>query len=182
MLDEEKKRLFEHCVADHHAAMYRVALRLTGCTNAARDLVQEAYLQAWSGLEGLRDPQRMTSWLFAILRNQHLKRVRREGRNRPLREQDLQNLSDHHPASSRTYSGTVPQETIDQVQTAVEQLDDDHKWPLLLHVMEELSVQEVATALELPPGTVMSRLHRARKKLKAIIERQIIADDAQRKP
>ena len=74
---QARTSLFESCVERYHPSLYRVAYRLTGRQALAMELVQETYLQAWRGLSSLRDPERMRSWLFAIMRRQYLKQMER---------------------------------------------------------------------------------------------------------
>ncbi len=173
-MDElERRQLFERCIDEHHASMYRVAFRLCGCSNTASDLVQEAYFQAWRGLNELQDTQRMRAWLFAILRNQYYKRHRTDRRMEhltPQTENEFEWATSRHDDAQRNIDER------ELVQFALDQLDDDYKFPLLLSVMEELKVNEVAEVLEIPAGTVMTRLHRGRKKMKAIIDRQLSAE------
>ncbi len=154
----DRRRQFEQCVDEHSPALYRVAWRMTGCESTASDLVQETFLQAWRGLESLRDAGRMRSWLFGILHNQYLKSVRSVRRMKPMDGVDLHHLAT--PMSETDADGEL-------LQQALNRLDDDHRLPLLLHLMEELPVAKVARLLELPEGTVASRISRARKKLQA---------------
>lgn len=166
MPDEpDQRRMFEQCIDQLGPAMYRVAFRLTGCASTAGDLVQESFVQAWQGLESLNDLRKMRSWMFSILRNQHCKQLRRTTRERTAESAVFSGL----PAPA----GSSRHEEQELLQFALDRLDDGHKLPLLLNVMEDLSVEEIAESMDLPPGTVMSRLHRGRKKLKAIIDRQL---------
>ncbi len=161
--DPQLQRQFESAVDEHAAALYRVACRLTGHHHLAGELVQETYLQAWQGLGSLRDRAKLKSWLFGILRFQYAKLVRRESRINSLHEGDADSLS--APGSGETG------ELVDQVQAAVAELADEHRFPILLVSMEGLTVDEAAAILELPRGTVLSRLHRGRQKLKQILQR-----------
>ncbi len=160
--DQPLQRQFESAVDEHSGAMYRVAWRLTGNRELAAELVQESYLQAWQGLGSLRDRSRIKSWLFGILRFQYSKLVRRESRMATVSGSAVEHLVEPAPASDP--------ELIDRVQSAIAQLRDEHKFPILLVSMEGLSVEEAAAILELPRGTVLSRLHRGRQKLKQLLQ------------
>jgi RNA polymerase sigma-70 factor (ECF subfamily) len=158
---DELRRQFEQSVDQHAEGLFRVAARLTGSTDRASDLVQETFLQAWRGLAGLRDPGRLRAWLFGILHRQYLKQLRA---NRRIRTADAVELD-----GVIGLAGCATSEESEWLQRGLDQLDDEHRLPLLMHVMEELPVAEVARILELPEGTVMSRVFRARKKMQALL-------------
>lgn len=161
--EPQHQELFESCVDQHADSMYRVAFRLTGDRELASELVQETYLQAWKGLDSLRDKSRMRSWVFGILRNQYTKLLRKL----PKATQ----LSRPESVESSLLNQTEPEATREIVQKAISQLDDKHKLPILLVSMEGMSVEAAGEVLDVPRGTVLSRLHRGRKQLKTIIER-----------
>ena len=156
---------FEECVHQCADSLYRVAYRLTGNRTLALELVQETYLNAWKSLQNLKDSNKMRSWLFAIMRNQFSKLLHKEKRTTPTIEQ-----IDWISAPPETEDNTT-----DRVQTALQSLDDIHRLPVLFVSLEGMSVEEAAGILEVPRGTVLSRLHRGRAKLKEILSR----DDCQ---
>lgn len=162
-MPQSPQALFEECVDRHADSLYRVAFRLMGDRDLAQELVQESFLQAWQNLAALRDPNRMRGWLFSILRNQYGKRMRTETRWQTLPPEQVGTLT-NPPANS---TGDLQS----ALQEALHQLEDHHKLPLLLVAMEGLSTAEAAEVLELPPGTLLSRLHRGRQKLKEILVR-----------
>jgi RNA polymerase sigma-70 factor (ECF subfamily) len=161
----ELRRQFEECIDACADSLYRVAFRLTGNETLARELVQETYLNAWQGLESLTNRNRMRSWMFSILRNQYTKLLGREAKA-GIATENLEPMVE--TADSR------PSDFADVVQNAISQLSDLHKLPLLLVAMEGISVDEAASILELPRGTVLSRLHRGRQKLKEILKQHQI--------
>ena len=158
----DTRKQFEACVERCADSMYRVAWRLTGNSGDADDLVQESYIQAWQKIDSLRDPDRMRSWMFAILRNQFLKSVRKK---KPVASPEVESVADH-----RTDESAV-EENVDAVQQALTQLDEDQRMPILLVSMEGLSVDEASEILQIPRGTVLSRMHRGRQKLKELLNR-----------
>jgi RNA polymerase sigma-70 factor (ECF subfamily) len=160
--DGEARQRFEVCIESCAEPLFRVAYRLTGDRSWAEELVQETYLNAWRNLHSLRKPEQMRSWLFSILRNQHSKLNRRRFR-----------LVTGSPGVEQIVEETERdgRETADVVQTALDQLDEPYKLPLLLVAMEGMSVAEAAGILGLPRGTVLSRLHRGRAALKALLQR-----------
>lgn len=161
-LETELQQRFEQCVEDCADPLFRVAFRLTGNQTLASELVQETYLNAWKSISGLKDLERMRSWLFAILRNQYSKLIRKESRTVSTSEQ----------LDSIAASPEKDNQTTDMVQAAIACLDEIHKLPVLLVSMEGLTVEEAAEILQLPRGTVLSRLHRGRQKLKEILMRE----------
>lgn len=175
-----RRHQFEQCVDQHHAGLYRVALRLTGREAVAMELVQETYLQAWSGLSSLRDLERMRAWLFAILRRQFCKSL---GRPTDWLASDIasDNAIDDsagHPnrwLEERAEHSNEPLqlEQRDLVHWAIQRLDVRYRFPVLLQLMEEMSVQEIGQALELPTGTVLSHLHRGKQQLRVFLEREM---------
>ncbi len=156
------RKRFEVCVESCAESMYRVAWRLTGSAEAAEELVQETFSQAWQKIDSLRDQSKMRSWMFAILRNQNLKAIRKR---KPVASPDVESIADHRHESEKN-------EQVDIVQRAIEQLEDDQRLPILLVSMEGLSVEEASEILNIPRGTVLSRMHRGRKRLKEIIEKE----------
>ena len=152
---------FEECVESCADSLFRVAFRLTGNQTLASELVQETYLSAWKSIDNLRDPERMRAWMFSILRNQYTKLLRKEKRN----VQTVAHLNDvSKPEQTKD-------DVTDRVQTALATLDEKHKLPVLLVSIEGMTVDEAAKVLDVPRGTVLSRLHRGRQKLKEILSR-----------
>lgn len=168
--ESQHQELFESCINQHADSMYRVAFRLTGDRELASELVQETYLAAWKGLESLRDQTRMRSWIFGILRNQYTKLLRKLPKATQLAQPES--------IESGVAKTTEPETTREIVQKAIEELDDKHKLPILLVSMEGMSVEAAGEVLDVPRGTVLSRLHRGRKQLKTIIERMQSKDEA----
>jgi RNA polymerase sigma-70 factor (ECF subfamily) len=161
--DPQLRATYEECVDQYADSMYRVAFRLLGNPDQARELVQETYLQAWQNLDRLRGKNQLKSWMFSILRNQYTKQLRK--------------LSKVSQLESPDRIPTVQANTTDTselIQSAINQLGDKHKLPVLLVSMEGLTVEQAAEVLEVPKGTILSRLHRARKELKTILERMKI--------
>jgi RNA polymerase sigma-70 factor, ECF subfamily len=169
--DDQLHQLFELAVDENADAMFRVAYRLTGERDWATELVQETYLQAWQGLESLREPSRLQSWMFGILHRQYLKQLRRKTR--------LKFSTFDEGNTAEVVTGDAESVVLDRrerVQQAIQQLSDDHRLPILLVSMEGVSVEQAAEILEWPRGTVLSRLHRGRQRLKEILERHDITN------
>ena len=145
-------------VAAHQAELYRYAYRLSGSQADAEDLTQQTFLVAQAKLGQVREPDSRRAWLFAVLRNAWLK-----SRRRPLHSAGDGELLDRLP------SPEMPEDAIDRerLQTAIDELPDEFKLVLLMFYFEACSYQEIAQRLEIPAGTVMSRLSRAKGHLRA---------------
>ncbi|HWB11946.1 MAG TPA: sigma-70 family RNA polymerase sigma factor [Pirellulales bacterium] len=147
-------------IADHHAAIYRYAFRLTGTACDAEDLTQQTFLAAHVSLSQLRHGKNARAWLFTILRNNH---TRMRGKRVAVPASRLDINLDSLPED-------VPDDLVidqERLQQAINDLPDDFKLVLLLFYFEECSYRDIAERLSLPTGTVMSRLARAKARLRA---------------
>ncbi len=148
-------------VRQHHALLFRYAYRLTGSVTDAEDLTQETYLQACRKLDQLRDVQRAKGWLCTILRNRYLKRLRdNEQGELPLGDK-LATIAEPNPAKAAAFGIDS-----DQLQAALGALPEQFRSPLILFYFEEFSYQEIADQMDVPVGTVMSRLSRGKAHLR----------------
>lgn len=157
---------FAQLVDAHYAALYRFALSLARNQADAGDLVQQTfYVWATKG-HALRDVAKAKSWLFTTLYREFLRVRRRENR--------ATSIEDLPPASQ-----DIPAEEVDQVakldaatvMVALQSVDEIFRAPLTLFYLEELSYQEIAEALEVPIGTVMSRLSRGKAQLRVVLSK-----------
>jgi RNA polymerase sigma-70 factor, ECF subfamily len=148
-------------VADHHRSVYQYAFRLTGSVQDAEDLAQQVFLIAQRKIGQLRDLDAAGSWLFAILRNCFLKDRQRR---RPVLAGDLALDVDLMPDDA-------PPEAIDgnELQNALNRLPDAFRLVVVMFYFEECSYREIADQLQMPIGTVMSRLARAKGQLRSIM-------------
>jgi len=152
-------RSVQRLVDEHYAALYRYGYRLSGTADDASDLVQETYLKAQAQLGQLRDHSKARSWLFSILRNVYLHRIR-TGRNH--RQVSLDN-AESLPAPAEAQPGVDPAE----IQTLLNELPENFRTPLILFYFEDFSYRDIAEQMDLPIGTVMSRLARAKAYLRS---------------
>ncbi len=140
--------------------LYRVALRLCRDQAKAEDLVQETYLQAWRSFHRFELGTNLRAWLYKIMFNVHYSGQRREKLQlMPVEETIAETLAYDPPTPQRL--------TEEEVLTALERIPRDFQIPIVLADVEELSYREIADVMEIPIGTVMSRLHRGRKMLRA---------------
>jgi RNA polymerase sigma-70 factor, ECF subfamily len=156
----------ESLVADYHAALYRYAFRLAGTQPDAEDLVQQTFLMAQQRIHQLRDPQRARQWLFAVLRNVFLKSCRRTP---PVDATSLEVAPENWPEPASEEDQDFDTE---QLQQALRELPDESRLILVMFYFEQASYKEIAEQLNLKMGTVMSRLARAKEKLRRRLTRQ----------
>lgn len=144
-------------------ALRRYAVALVGNATLADDLVQDTIERAIRRSAQLREPERLAGWLRRILHNLYVDEIRR-GRGRGT-EQDITELADDLSLSVPAYDGTAIREFI----KAIGNLSVEHRQILLLVGVEEMNYREIAEELDIPIGTVMSRIARAREKLRTLV-------------
>jgi RNA polymerase sigma-70 factor (ECF subfamily) len=147
---------YEKIVALYHHDLYRFAYSLAGSTDDACELTQETYYRLLSHKRQLRDPTRIKAWLFTTLY-----RVFLGQKSRTTRFPHLTISSVEHELPALT------PEIVDQmdgllVMEALLEIDEHHRTPLALFYLQNLSYREIAEILEVPIGTVMSRLSRSK--------------------
>ena len=156
---------------EHIDGLFTYAMALTRNTYEAEDLVQETYLRAIQAMERLREDGNAKAWLYTILRNIRLNQVRQQRIRPKLVELD----ADENAVNLVVETGKDPHalyvskvET-QQVREGIRQLSEEFREIILLREFAELSYQEIATLLGCAQGTVMSRLARARAKLRTLV-------------
>ena len=151
--------------------LYGYAMVLSRNPAEAEDLVQETCLRAIRAIDGLRTQGSAKSWLFTILRNIWLNQVRHRRRAPDLIELDADENGASEPpdATQDPYADYVNGVEREQVQAAIQQLQVEFREIIVLREYVVLSYQEIATLLDCPQGTVMSRLARARAKLRDLL-------------
>lgn len=149
--------------------LYSAALRMTRNSADAEDLVQETYLKAYRSFGSFETGTNLRAWLFRILTNTFINTYRAKQR-RPI-ESDLGDIEDLYMYRRLPSLGTTRSAedqlfdlfTDDEVKEALESLPENFRIPVLLADVEGFSYKEIAEMLDVPIGTVMSRLHRGRK-------------------
>lgn len=156
---------FEAEALPHLEELYRTAVRLLGGDRAeAEDLVQDVFVQAWKSFDRYEPGTNCRAWLYRILMN----KARHYQRRRYTRK--VLSLSEHGNRDALEVSGglsPVPEQIDDrEVLAALERLSDEHREVVLLADVQEFSYKEIAEILDVPIGTVMSRLSRGRAVLR----------------
>lgn len=162
-------------IDSHYESLFRYAFRLSGSSADAEDLTQETFGKALTRLSQLRDADRAKPWLFRILRNEYLHRKRDDRRARVV---PLDAVGD--PPEE------LPDDRIEvdplELQAALAELDETFRTPLILFYFEDFSYRDIADQMDLPIGTVMSRLARAKAYLRAKLFRAPDASANGRRP
>ena len=145
-------------IEQHYIVLYKYAFRLSGSAADAEDLTQQTFLNAQLRMEQLRQPDHVRSWLFTILRNQFLKSVRRKPAL-PLTIEVPSSATDEPLGNDFEIDS-------EQLQAALDDLPEDFRIPIILYYFNEFSYRQIAEQLEIPIGTVMSRLSRGKRWLR----------------
>jgi RNA polymerase sigma-70 factor (ECF subfamily) len=161
---------FEDLVRRYQHRIYAVCRRLTGAHQSADDLAQETFIKAYLALARFDAQWPLYPWLRKIAVNSGLNYLKTRGRERPIEDGSLGDR--RAPAAARSDD---PEERLERAEFqarldwAVESLPADQKSVFVLRFHESLSYEEISRTLDLPLGTVMSRLNRARQKLKDLL-------------
>jgi RNA polymerase sigma-70 factor (ECF subfamily) len=158
----DRRRKFDELVGVFHQDMYRYAVWLCRDKAIAEDVVQEALLRAWKSLDALRDDGAAKQWLLTIVRRENARYFER----RRLDTVDVDNLT----PSQEAILAEAPDDQLDELREAIYGLDDDYREPLVLQVLMGFSTNEIAEQMGLKQGAVLTRLHRARLKLKELVQ------------
>jgi RNA polymerase sigma-70 factor (ECF subfamily) len=151
--------------------LFGTAIRLTNNRSDAEDLVQETYLKAYRAYESFQEGTNLRAWLFRILTNTHINRYRSASR-RPQETEldDVDNLYLYRRVGDEGISPSAEDDLMERltepaVSDAVAGLPEHYRLPVLLADVEGFAYKEIAEILDIPIGTVMSRLHRGRNAL-----------------
>ena len=162
---------YEQAVALYHEDLHRFALSLTRNPDDASDLTQESYCRLLTKSGQVRDKTKVKSWLFTTLYRVFLGWKRHE-----QRFPHLEISSAEHEIPMLTPE-TVNQMDADVVVAALQEIDEHHRTPLVLFYLQSLSYREMAAMLDVPVGTVMSRLSRAKAALREIVTARATPSD-----
>jgi len=165
------RNAFSELVRTHSQGVLNVIYRMCGNMQIAEDAAQETFIQAWLRLSSYRPQSSLRNWLYRIAVNTAIDMLRKEKRILPGAVDDL-NLTDLEPGPETM---TVSYEQTELVQNAVLTLPDASRAVLVLREFQGLSYQEISESLEIPVGTVMSRLNYARKLLREKLEVKLFA-------
>lgn len=169
--EDEKKTVFNKEFLPHIDAMYNFAYRLTFDEDEAKDLVQDTFLKAFRFIESFQEGTNAKAWLFRILKNSFINDFRKKSKE-PAKV-DYQEVESYYNSDDvdKTITTDLRVETLremmgDEVSNALNSLDIDFRTVIILSDLNGFKYDEMSKILDIPIGTVRSRLHRARKLLR----------------
>ncbi len=157
----ERRARYENLVYAYSGWLYKYAYFLSGEKASAEDLVQETFLRAWRFLDSLKEESAAKSWLTTILRRENARKYERKQFS--YADVELDSLATESP-------GFDARPEVLALRCALRDLPLKYRDPLILQVLEGYSLEDIAKMLDLPRNTVATRLHRARQKLRRILE------------
>ncbi len=166
-LDLKRRQRFDRVVGVLHKDLYRYAAWLCRDPGIAEEVVQEALLRAWKSLDALREDSAAKSWLLTIVRRENARYFERKR----LETVDIDSLT---PGQLAMLAETEDPK-IAEMREALYRLEDDYREPLVLQVLMGHSTKEIAELMGIKAGAVLTRLHRARIKLKTEVEKAAAA-------
>ncbi|QPJ62593.1 MAG: sigma-70 family RNA polymerase sigma factor [Candidatus Nitronauta litoralis] len=161
--EEARKHLLPHL-----DLIFRCAYRMTGRRQDAEDLSQETYYFAFKNFEQLKDQAKAKSWLFSILRNLFLKEIEKTKKKTFL---EFDSISSALGGKTNIEQEFLDNETANSIREVLETLEPRLKLPIKMFYFEKKSYKEIASTMDLPMGTVMSRIARAKVNLKRKLSR-----------
>lgn len=173
---------FEEQIAPHLQALSAIAWRFTHNTAVAQDLVQDTLLKAYRFFHRFEAGTNVWAWLLTIMRNLHISQARKRGHQMILVDVDRLPLASAHsvveePAlpHPEDLSTVLPFLVTDDVMQALDYLPEEYRTAVLLADLLEYSYKDIATLMDCPIGTVMSRLHRGRQMLQPHLQQYALA-------
>lgn len=160
------REAFGELVEQYRDNVYRLAYRMCGNAYDADEAAQEAFVAAWRALPNFRGDAKFSTWLYRLTTNAAIDVMRREKRHQTVGDGEMIELADDADSPQETVERTEQQEA---VQKALATLSEEYREVLLLRYMEELDYAEIAEVLQLPSGTVKSRINRAKAALKTAL-------------
>jgi RNA polymerase sigma-70 factor (ECF subfamily) len=157
-VSDAKQIRFERLVAPWRDDLFRYVTWLCRDPHLADDVVQETMLRAFRGLDSLKDESLVKTWLLTIARREHARVYERK-------RFDTRDIDDLTLAESALIAVADHDTDVDDMRKAIFGLDDDYREPLILQVLMGLTTEEIAQTMDIKQGAVLTRLHRARKKL-----------------
>ena len=172
-------RAFERIMREHNRMLFRTARAILLDDAEAEDALQEAYVQAYHALGSFRGEAKLSTWLARIVANEALMRLRKQTRRAeivPLQPaatvQELEQVSDTDMDNAPDASAARKELRL-ELESQIDALPDSYRTVFMLRAVEELSVEETAAVLEIPPATVRTRFFRARSLLREALAQKI---------
>ncbi len=169
------EQIFKELTYPHMKLLYNVALKYTGNVFDAEDIVQETYLMAFNKFHQLKEKDRCKPWMLRILRNNFLKNCQKNKARQRLAETDYIEFLKQHIRQKDAEELLVDDSSTRVMKRAIKKLPVKYREVLMLYYMDDMLYKDIARTLDIPIGTVMSRLTRAREGLKTSLLKQIKA-------
>lgn len=166
---------YGNLVRKYQDRVFNVVYRLVNHVEDARDITQDAFINAFESLKRFHGEAQFYTWLYRIAINAAISKQRKRRETVSLQQrgsgdvaipEPIDETFDHRPGDA-----LERQETLQRIETALRQVSDEFRMVLILRDLDGMSYEEIADALNLPIGTVRSRLHRARLELRTILEK-----------
>ncbi|SDM14469.1 RNA polymerase sigma-70 factor, ECF subfamily [Corynebacterium mycetoides] len=177
MADTDLQRRFTEEAMPLLDQLYGGALRMTRNPQDAEDLVQDTFLKAYNAFDSYKPGTNIKAWLYRIMTNSYINTYRKKQR-RPL-ETSTDDMTDHqlYTTSSHDPTGLESAEVEalkgmpnGRISEAFDELNEDYRMVVYMADVDGMAYKEIAEALDIPLGTVMSRLHRGRKQLRSMLK------------
>ena len=162
---------FEQLMRRHNRALYRTARSIVRDDAEAEDVLQEAYLLAFRGMDSFRGESSIATWLTRIVINEAIARSRKKGRLAEIIELDGETMMDEH--NERPEQALLRSEARRLIEQKIDGLPAAFRTVFVLRALEEMTVEEIAACLEIPEATVRTRYFRARGLLREALSREL---------
>jgi len=169
---DAKQHKFDRLVTPWRDDLYRYAVWLCRDRALADDIVQETMLRAYRALDGLNDEVSVKTWLLTIVRREHARVYERKR----FETRDIDELT----GADAALIAVEDDSDVEDIRCAIMRLDSDYREPLVLQVVMGFTTEEIAAVMNLKQGAVLTRLHRARKKLLALVDPELGATGGRR--
>lgn len=175
-----KAKRFEQKVQPHMQSMYAFAFRLTGQRDDAEDLVQDVMVKLFPRLEELEVVEQLRPWLNRVLYRQFIDNTRKKGRQNEVSVSTLTDVADQDSFldsfdshSQDAFECITQEQLAGTLARVMERLSPDQRTLLLLHDADGWRQEDIAQVLDVPVGTIKSRLHRCRAKLRELLQKEV---------
>lgn len=157
---------FDEIVDRYETRVWAVAIRMVGNAEDARDVSQDVFISAMRALRNFREESLLSTWLHRVTVNASLDLIRKRKRAQARALEDVREQADDEPGPEHH---AVTSSRAVEVQRALQKISEEHRAVLVLHDLQDLDYGEVAAALNIPLGTVKSRIHRARAEMAKLL-------------
>lgn len=162
---------FEQLMRRHNRALYRTARSIVKDDAEAEDVLQEAYILAFRGMQNFRGDSSMATWLTRIVINEAIARSRKKSRMAEIIQLDGEAAMDEH--TEQPEQALLRSEARRLIEQKIDGLPDNFRTVFVLRALEEMSVEETAACLDIPEATVRTRYFRARGLLREALSREL---------